>query len=230
MGETQPPDSEVVPAYRYAPGGLRAKWSQTALKSVHEQWVSDRQDEYSTLMDASKSGHLFIDVVPDADRVGQYGYDADHRLGHAIDAEFLDDGVTEGDRVWELADEFGSDYIKAIKTAVREDCPALLSPREFLIYVAYQRESETRVADAFDVSVGTVRGKVGRVRDKFSQAHELTAFESEVEHFADPDSQQSFYLHPAVIPKVDRDELPVYSLELSGGYGYEYESYAPTSK
>lgn len=221
--------SDVAATYYHAPNPLAAKWNQTALKHVRDRWKDQRPAEYKALLAASEGERypfLFIDIDNMWEKDGPNGYPTDFYLRFKIDEEFINLDVFEERGVENLAEAFASDWVEEIVSVIESECPASLSMREYLVYTAYRTTPELKVADAFGVSVGTVRGTVGRVRKKVEKARTLLDYEHSLGHFAELD-MSSFNLSQDAMDAVSDEDFPIRSFDTPEGIETDYESYAP---
>ena len=221
--------SDVAATYYHAPHPLTAKWNQTALKRVRDRWKEERPTEYETLLtvcDGERYPFLFIDIDNMWEKDGPNGYPTDFYLRFSIDDEFINLDDFEERGIDHVAEAFASEWVDEIVSVVESGCPESLSTREYLVYTAYRETPERKVADAFGVSVGTVRGTVGRVRKKIDKARTLLDYEDSLGHFADLD-QSTFGLSQDVMDTVSDEELPVQSFDTPEGFDTDYTSYAP---
>lgn len=219
-------ESEIAATLYFAPLGLQARWNQIAMKRINHRWRSNRKQEFralhSVLDDDTPYGYIDIHNTPTS--VGEHGNSSGYELDYSIDERLVDtDNDTEGLPEMDLLHEFAQEYLDTIAEALLDDCPEMLSEREFLIYVAYQGAPEGRVADAFDISTGTVRGKVGRVREKFEKAEELLRFRDMADSF-DTDDNTTYTVSRGILDRIDEGEFPV---QTSQGPNLPHPVYKP---
>ncbi|ELZ05713.1 hypothetical protein C480_09960 [Natrialba aegyptia DSM 13077] len=116
-----------------------------------------------------------VDIRVRTNGLGQYGWDTGFELSVEIDDELLSQ-VDVSDTYLKSLEQFVSavqDELVAVVESEQEQ--SQFSSKEFAALMLYKREmvSENEAADALDVTVGTYRGKLGRIREKIAAA-ELT--------------------------------------------------------
>jgi hypothetical protein len=88
----------------------------------------------------------------------------------------------------------------------------LFSTKELAVLYGsrHKKYNESRVADNLGISIGTYRGKLGRVREKIETAKRTLELDDYVEEqYGADDSPKSCGAHFSVIERVDEDRLPL---------------------
>lgn len=228
-------DNLIAIVVKTAPFELGTEWSQKATQKTLHDWQSNRPDDFEHVMDHYDMYGMAIEYHVHASGRGPNGYPTDYDLYGRVDDEFV---TEEMDRA--LAEELVEDWVGRIHDNVREyQASTTLSEKEFTAAVAlsHPRWPEAEVADAIGVSVGNLRGKNGRVSDKFEKAQQTSEMASLV------DSDRRAKLHGGVkraqasftdLLEVTEGEFPVncrveasqsYENEHSGVWGTESVSW-----
>lgn len=102
----------------------------------------------------------------------------------------------------------GDNLVENIHESIDEECPSMLTKKEFMIYTSYRTGTEREVADAFSIDIGTVRGKVGRVRDNINSAENLVDLTESLEKYEGID-ERKMLITPETAEMVSNEELPI---------------------
>lgn len=194
--------------YRVAPGPKPGEWSQKSVKRVLEEWKTARPNDFDKVTKSSGFGMAVgFNIYPTG--LGQYGYDTGFHFEPDIEDHLIDD-ITGGD----LVEPFYSEWIETLQEVIQEEQEAtMFSPKEFATFFAHQRpmRGEKRNADALGITVGTYRGKVGRVKSKLEEARKTLGFEEICPDSDDPDDwgRGSHQAPLSVLHRVDEERLPV---------------------
>lgn len=204
---------EEVSAFTYniAPREKPGEWHQRGLKRALKNWEKNREEDFEVILNSDNFGILIgFNIVPST--TGQYGYDTGLHFKPEIEEQLLDE-VEAG----HLAKSFYEDWIEAIQEVIQEEQEkTMFSPKEYATFFAHRHPNRTerQNADALGVTVGTYRGKVGRVRSKLEKARSTLRLEE-----ACPDSgtfedwkRHTFEAPLSVIHRVDESRLPVNSI------------------
>lgn len=168
-------ESSAAIAMEFAPFALRSMWSETALTRIERYLKADRPSDYNRICESPEDYGMAIEFHPRGTEVGQYGYDTNFQL-----VPDVDDHVVEADGVeidHDLAEEMAELWVGQIVKVVEEAQSATtLSEKEFVTLITMNNDSciESRAADALGVSVGTYRGKKGRIKEKQKSCQEST--------------------------------------------------------
>lgn len=163
--------SLVAVALNHATRIQRSTWQQRAMSNVLERWETERSADFERILYNKDSGWL-IEFWPQSNGLGQYGWDSNFTLEVRLDYDLLEqtDNTDEYARALE-------DYCDAVEDELCEvvgevQSQTLFSEKEFVAFLLYQRDTvdEQRAADALEVTVGTYRGKLGRIREKIDSA------------------------------------------------------------
>jgi hypothetical protein len=198
-------DELAAAAYELAPRGLSMKWFQQGLQQTTHEWQAVRGADWDAVALAEIEGFIGVHATPTA--VGQYGHDSDYKLVADVDTQAIKEATGEVD----LATAFTEEWVAAVRGVIRETQRASeYTPKEFVTCVglADPHESESTVADALSVTVGTVRGKRGRIEEKHKRARATVALNDDLGRLTniDADSIQSI---STALMHVDSDALPV---------------------
>lgn len=202
---------EEVAAFilKRAPGRHKGEWHQKSLKRLLERWAATRPDDYDTVRNTPAfSGVVGYKIY--ASELGQYGYDTNYRFTPDLDPQFVEDEVENAD---DLATELYEEWVDELEAVIREDQEAsLFTPKELAVLIASRnpRIVEREAADALGITVGTYRGKLGRVKDKLKEARASLDLVTGTD-VDDPDDWcGNGYLSPLpVLTRVDEDRLPI---------------------
>lgn len=194
--------------YKIAPQEKPGEWSQKALKHVLSDWESTRPEDFDQIIHSENFGMVVgFNIIPGA--LGQYGYDTDYHFTPDIEEHLLDE-VSGG----HLAHEFYSDWTEELQAVIQNAQErTMFSAKEFAVFFAHQhpRRGEKKNADALGVTVGTYRGKVGRVKSKIETAEATLQLSNEYpSDISYEDWKRHTYEHPlSVLHRVGESELPV---------------------
>lgn len=191
---------------KVAPFYKRAEYSQRGVKRVLEHW---READYEKFRIAINNRDLGVAagfmIAPET--TGEYGYDT----GLHFTTDSTPDGVDE--EALEIADEFYELWIGYIQDVIEESAnQTLFSPKELAVLYGsrHKKYNESRVADNLGISIGTYRGKLGRVREKIETAKQTLELDEYVEdQYGADGSYKSCGAHFSVIERVDEDRLPL---------------------
>lgn len=223
-----PTEADIVTTYYHAPQPLQSKWNQLAYVKTYRSWYNDRRQDLKIVIDQAEidsNPFVFIDIDSKATSVGPNGHFSDFILDYSIDPEFLVDDFDTNRDAEALVTQYAEDYIERMKSVVVESCPDNLSFKEYGVWVASKHYTESQVADAFGVSVGTVRGKMGRVREKIEAANQLIRHNDELEYYADLD-QSDFGITPQIAAEIEENELPISVIYGDGSLPDQYTSHS----
>lgn len=189
-----------------APFYKRTEYSQRGVKRVLEHWRREDPDKFTVALtnrDLGVAAGFNIRSV----KLGQYGYDTE--LHFAKDK--TPDGVDE--EALKIADEFYELWMGYIQDVIEDSADeTLFTPKELAVLYGSRHKmySEKRVADNMGISVGTYRGKLGRVREKIETAKRTLELDDYVEEdYGSDGSFKSCGAHFSVIERVDEERLPL---------------------
>lgn len=191
---------------KVAPLNKRAEYSQRGVKRVLEQWRREDITKFNTAIENRDLGvSAGFSVYPET--TGQYGYDTG--------LYFSQDSIPEDadDEARDLADEFYELWVGYIHDVIEDSADeTLFSPKELAVLYGsrHKKYSEKEIADNLEISVGTYRGKLGRVREKIETAKQTLEIDEQVEEdYGEVGSYQACGAHFSVIERVDEDRLPL---------------------
>lgn len=193
-------------AVKHAPDEYRLKWSQKGLQNTLNEWEETRPEDFKKITTTHDVGML-VGWTIRPDSLGQYNYDANFDFIPEVEDHLLD-----SEKFSELLHEFTEDWIKNIVDVVYEAAEeSLFSPKELVVKLMDENETiqEKKIADALGVSVGTIRGKKGRVQSKINKAEKTLAL---VRSFEESDEEAPREYHYDIIQVYEADELPVYGV------------------
>jgi hypothetical protein len=194
--------------YRVAPGAKPGEWHQKSLRRVLKKWKAARPNDFEKITESDGFGMVVgFNIYPTG--TGQYGYDTGFHFEPDIESHLIDD-VVGGD----LAETFYSEWVEALQEVIREEQEAtMFSSKEFATFFAHRHPTrgEKQNADALDITVGTYRGKVGRVKSKLEEARKTLGLEEICPESDDADDwKRDTHQAPlSVLHRVDEDRLPV---------------------
>ncbi len=192
-----------------APFNKRAEYSQRGVKRVLEQWRDEAPEKFEVAMTNNDFAVApGFSVYPET--LGQYGWDT----GLHFSQDSVPDGVDDEAR--EIADEFYELWIANIQDVIEDAAEAtMFTPKELAAFYGSRHKmyDEKRIADNMGISVGTYRGKIGRVREKIETAKRTLELDDYVEDGYGADGEhKSVGAHYSVIARVDEERLPVSSV------------------
>lgn len=197
-------------AYRLAPRRISSRWHQVGLKRTLDEWKRKHPKGVRDIRTSEGFAMVVgIDISPDG--VGQNGQLQGYQFAPDIEEHLLDE-IEHGD----LAEEFAEDWIACIHEVIEEEQEqTTLSPKQYAAYLGYRHPewTESQTADALDITVGTFRGKIGRVRKKIDEARATTSLADELpdeEERADG-SDWRCGVSLSVVDRLPEDRLPVRS-------------------
>ncbi|ELZ84406.1 hypothetical protein C453_12706 [Haloferax elongans ATCC BAA-1513] len=193
-----------------APGKKRAEWHQKGVHRVLRDWAQTRSEWYEFIVDESPVG-VAVGYHTYPSGLGENGYDTGYYFAPDLDPQFIERDDSE-----ELCTHFFNAWMQQIVSIIKEEQEStLFSPKEFATLIAYRNpyQSERKAADALEVSVGTYRGKVGRVKQKLETAKATLSTDSAINIESKDDWSGSGYAAALnVIDRVPEDRLPIQSV------------------
>lgn len=163
--------SLVAIALRHAPTERAAAWKQQAMSGVLERWETECPADFNRVLYNKDSGWL-IEIHAECDGLGQYGWDSNYSLQVRVDETLAGETGASDDYQDSLRAYVDAleDELCAVVGAVQEQ--SQFSPKEFAAFLLYQHGTidERQAADALEVTVGTYRGKLGRIQNKIDAA------------------------------------------------------------
>jgi hypothetical protein len=201
-------ESVAACIYKIAPREKPSKWSQQALKRVLNNWQRTRRSDFESILESPHFDWIVgFHITPS--ELGQYGYDTGLHFVQDSTPELPDDIETE-----HLVEPFFDEWIDQIQQVIKEDQEqTMFSPKEYAVFLANRHPmwNEHRMADALEITVGTYRGKVGRVKDKLEVARNTVELSDELPDDSSVDSwaRGSHSCPLRVLYRVDESRLPV---------------------
>lgn len=198
-------------AWKTVPGEKRSRWHQQSVKRVLSRWERERSDELGLVLDSSPF-NVAVGIDTHPTEVGQYGHDTRIEFRPDIEEHLLEEMETS-----HLVDPFYEDWVEALHGLIESDQErTLFSPKEYATFLLHRNPAwhEARAADALDISVGTYRGKVGRIKSKLETAHSTV----ELDEFCSTEKPRTVwksgsYTAPlSVVHRVEESKLPVDSV------------------
>lgn len=200
-----------------APPEKHAEWHQKTLRRAIQKWAEERPADYEMVINnGGFQGLVGYHIRPDG--LGQYGHDTGFHFIPDIPEDIARE--IEGG---ELAQPFYEEWINMFPKLFEEiQSDTMFSEKEFATLFLWKNPNwqEKAAADALSVTVGTYRGKVGRVREKITQARRTLDF---ADVFPGEDSGEEWqklvnYSAPFyVVQNCDDDDLPVNGAGPSNG-------------
>ncbi|MDS0300983.1 hypothetical protein NDI76_19745 [Halogeometricum sp. S1BR25-6] len=194
-----------------APRKKQVEWNQKGIHRVLKKWSRTHSEWYEvvTSEDSGAGAAVGYNIYPN--QQGKYGYDTGHHFTPNLDPQFIEREDSEELCVW-----FYNAWMREIVGIISEEQErSLFSPKEFATLLAHRSpyQSEQRAADALAVTVGTYRGKVGRVKEKIEIAEATLAIDSAVDLDRDKWTDVSYSAALSVIDRVSEDRLPIETVQ-----------------
>lgn len=215
---------EAVAAFltKIVPIEKSAKWNQQSVKRTLDDWGQVCPDDFHMVVNPNQfSMAVGFFVFPSS--VGQYGYDTGYCFKPDIEEQLVD-GLDSG----HLVEPFYDDWIENLQQIIQENQEKTsFSAKEYATFYAHRNPSwhEARSSDALGISVGTYRGKVGRVKSKLEEARSTLQLEEELpDSNSDKDWSGGSYGAPfSVLLRVEESRLPINSVWSVKGEGTTLE-------
>jgi hypothetical protein len=165
----------------FVPTPIRAMWHEAAITRAERDLERTQPDTWETILNDKGDYGFAIELVYLGDEVGQYGHETNYHVRSRLDDDVLEaDGV---DIDPAIAKEFASRWAEQVIDVLQEvEDDTMFSSRELATLVTMHGCNEQRAADALGVSVGTYRGKKGRVAEKFRRCTESDVLRQLVQH------------------------------------------------
>lgn len=204
-------ESTVAYIQKIAPGKMSSEWHQRGLKRLINEWRTTDPGKYELLVSENNMAvAIGYHIYPSG--LGQYGFDTGYEFVPDLRPD-LEPDVDNIEQICNEAFERWMDYIQDIIAESQDR--SLFTPKELASLYANRnpKQTEKEAADALDITVGTYRGKVGRVKNKLKEAQATLSISgpSEPDGY-DEWSGKSYSAHPSVIDRLDEERLPVNSV------------------
>jgi hypothetical protein len=160
-------------AYDFAPFFLRSMWGETALTRAEYQLQANNLEYYEEILSHAEVYGYATEIQARGREVGQYGYDTDYRIIPKVDDTVIESADVDIDR--EVVEELSAIWAEQVVSTLTEaQSSTTLSAREFATLITKNNDfcGERRAADALGISVGTYRGKKGRINEKQEECRE----------------------------------------------------------
>lgn len=202
--------------YRFVPGDKQASLHQRGLKWVLSDWQVERYDDFERVLE-NQEFEIGVGFQVVSKELGANGYDTGYHFQPEINGDFL------GPELQPIAVDFYEDWVRMIRKIIEDDVSGtLFSPKQLAAFYLHRHPKvpESRAADALGVTVGTYRGKVGRVVDKLKQARRTITISESTE----PLESLEDWLHDGyegplpVIHHLPESRLPVNATRPPEGY------------
>lgn len=162
-------------AYEFVPTKLQSIWGTTSITRAEKEFPASM---YNHLLNHSDYAGMAVEYNIETNGIGSNGYDTGYDIVPKVDDEFLvgDDWELDGDVALEFAELWVTKLVEVIGEAQET---TTLSPKEFVTFILMNKTScnEKRAADALGISVGTYRGKKGRIKSKREECTETAILE-----------------------------------------------------
>jgi len=156
--------STAAVAVHFAPAQLRAAWGDTALTCAEREFINNRSAEWEYINRYNEDFGMAVEWDTGSDSRGQYGYDTDFKIVGSVDQSVLEQVEIKEDVARQLVEAWVSHLYEVVEEAQES---TTLSAKEFATAILIEDTcSEQEAADALDVTVGTYRGKKGRISEK----------------------------------------------------------------
>lgn len=162
----------------FVPYTLKTMWPETALTRTEIQFREQRPDDFQHIQENADDFGVAIEWEAAGDTVGQYGYDTNYQLKGKVDKNVIEAESVEVDE--EIALQFSDLWADNITQVISEAQErTTLSAREFATLITSNNPicNERRAADALGVTVGTYRGKKGRIAEKREECSETSVLD-----------------------------------------------------
>lgn len=199
---------------QFAPFELRTAWAQNAIQTVLEDWRDEEPGAFEVLMRDEETYGIAVEyeIRPessDVELVAEPQTNEEYIIDPRVDDHVIKESEADIDRY--LAERLAQEWVDEIQRVVTEYQKQMsLSPKEFatLLIMRSDRGSETTAAAILNVERGTIRGKIGRVREKFDTA----AATVELDEKTDPDTrteQTSAAAQLSDLVDADPEDFPI---------------------
>lgn len=204
--------------HKYAPAKLHNTWHQVGLRRTLREWLHNGRKDIVEAITANADFGMVVGYHVIPQDTGQYGHDANIGFIPDIEEEYLEE--IEGG---EYAHEFFNEWVENLSAVIEEEQEStMLSSKEFATLLGHRhpRLTEKQVADALRITVGTYRGKVGRVKSKLESARNTIAIQQPLSEDESVDWGRSSISAPlSVILRVEEERLPVQAATISNTQG-----------
>jgi len=160
-------EESMAVALDYAPRQLQIIWTTTALTRAEESFRQKLKGDWEEIIEHAEDVEMIVEYRAQGTDVGPNGYQTNYELSGHIDHNVLEqDNVDITERtVSHFADTWARKIVEVIGETQAE---TTLSEKEFAGFVTMKNEScsEPEAADALGITVGTYRGKKGRIKSK----------------------------------------------------------------
>jgi hypothetical protein len=161
-------------AVHFAPPHLRAAWSDTALTRAEREFMNNRGAEWEHINQYNNDFGMAVEWATDSDSRGQYGYDTEFKIVGSIDKSVLEQVEIKENVARQLTEAWVSHLYEVVEETQES---TTLSAKEFATAILMEDTcSEQEAADALGVTVGTYRGKKGRISEKQDECENAAVF------------------------------------------------------
>lgn len=160
-------------AIDFAPFAVRSMWGETALTRAELHMQKHHPDYYREICEYPEAYGYATEFEARGTEVGQYGWDTNYVLVPRVDEEVIESSNDPLDS--EIAEALGEAWVENLVTVLSEaQGSTTLSAREFATLITMNNTScqERRAADALGITIGTYRGKKGRIKEKREECTE----------------------------------------------------------
>lgn len=160
-------EESAAVALDFAHKRIQTIWTTTALSRTEEHFWKNIPDDWDHIFAHAEDFEMIVEYRAQGTDVGPNGYETDYELRGHIDSGALEqDNVDiDEDIARRFADRWAEEIIEVIGETQDE---TTLSEKEFAAFVTMQNEActEYEAADALGITIGTYRGKKGRIKSK----------------------------------------------------------------
>lgn len=190
---------------QFAPFELRTAWTQNAVRIVLEGWQDEEPGAFEVLMSDEETYGIAVEY-----EIRPLHADTDYVIEPRVDEHVLEEPPGDVDRG--LAERLAEEWVAEIERVVAAHQErTTLSPKEFatLLIMRSDGGTESRAAAILDVEPGTIRGKMGRVREKFDMAAATAELDRETDLDNRTEQASTAAARFSDLVNADRGDLPL---------------------
>lgn len=164
-------------SFKYASRPFRTAWSEAALSDALDHLEHTNPSSYDELMSAPEAYGMAVELNVHPSGLGENGYDTGLHFKPTVDDHVIEEA--DEDLNEEVCEKLASLWAEEIVARISESMEATsLSAKEFATAMTMGDDycSEAEAADALGITIGTYRGKKGRIEDKHKACEETRIY------------------------------------------------------